>query len=106
MVLIHTKLLGETQLQLSYEGMEMLTLDFATISTEGPTKDVHTAVWCAKLDAMLCGEKYDRWFSKAILGKDSGLHLVYFPYPKPVRTINQRMTKEPFISKEDTVNIS
>ncbi|XP_023292870.2 mitochondrial amidoxime-reducing component 1 [Lucilia cuprina] len=102
LVLVFSKLVSETKLILSAEGMEPLELDFATLADEAPGKDIHTSVWGTKLDAMLCGEKYDKWFSRYILGKESGLHLVYYPYPKPVRSVNSRLTKEPFITKEDS----
>lgn len=104
MVLIHCKVIGETKLCITAENMEPLELDFANLSEEAPGIDVHTSVWGTKIDAMLCGEKYDRWFSRCIMQKDTGLRLLYYPYPKPVRSTNARMTKEPFIKQEDSVS--
>lgn len=104
MVLIHCKILSENKLLFTVEGMESLELDFGILADEAPGKDIHTSVWGSKLDAMLCGEKYDKWFSRYILNKDSGLHLVYYPYPKPVRSTNARLVKEPFIIQEDSVS--
>ncbi|XP_037936666.1 mitochondrial amidoxime-reducing component 1-like isoform X1 [Teleopsis dalmanni] len=102
MVLIATKVLDATRIEFSAPNMESIVLNLAKIAEEEPVKDVHTTVWESKLDAMLCGDKYDKWFSKFILNKEEGLHLVYYPYPKPVRTIRQRMAKEPHITNEDT----
>lgn len=104
LVLVYSNIVGETKLVITAEGMEPLELDFATLIDEAPGQDIHTSVWGTKLDAMLCGEKYDKWFSRFILNKDSGLHLVYYPYPKPVRSVNSRLAKEPFILKEDSVS--
>jgi len=102
MVLIETIKVGPTTLLLTAPGMNDLEIDFSLMSQETLSKDIHTSVWGTKVDAMVCGEKYDRWFSQYILGKDSGLKLVYYPYPKPTRTINSRLTKEPYITTDDT----
>ncbi|TMW44977.1 hypothetical protein DOY81_009946, partial [Sarcophaga bullata] len=104
LVLIHTRVVGESKLVITAEGMEQLELDFSTLNDEAPGQDVHTPVWDTKLDAMLCGEKYDKWFSRFILNKDNGLLLVYYPYPKPVRSTNARLVKQPFILKEDSLD--
>lgn len=104
MVLIETKKIGPSKLLFAAPHMStQLELDFATVSADAPGKDVHTAVWGTPLDAMLCGDVYDKWFSECILGKPEGLHLVYYPYPKPVRSTNSRLAKEPFIKQEDSV---
>ncbi|XP_075154623.1 mitochondrial amidoxime reducing component [Haematobia irritans] len=102
LVLVQVKLIGQSKLCIIADGMEPLELDFSKLNDEAPGKDVHTSVWGTKIDAMLCGEKYDKWFSRFILGKDSGLLLVYYPYPIPVRSINSRLTKEPFMKQEDS----
>uniref|UniRef100_A0A1I8PN82 MOSC domain-containing protein n=1 Tax=Stomoxys calcitrans TaxID=35570 RepID=A0A1I8PN82_STOCA len=102
MVLIKVKLVGESKISITAEGMEPLELDFTKLVREAPGADVHTSVWGAKLDAMLCGEKYDRWFSRYILNKDSGLRLVYYPYQVPVRPTIAQMKREPFLKQEDS----
>ncbi|EDW61112.2 mitochondrial amidoxime-reducing component 1 [Drosophila virilis] len=84
----------------SAPGMSDLELDFSDLDT--PAKDVHTSVWGVPLDAMLCGSRYDKWFSEYILKKDSGLKLVYYPYPVPVRATNPRLKKMPFIKQDDS----
>lgn len=86
----------------SAPGMPDLELDFSDLDT--PAKDVHTSVWGVPLDAMLCGSRYDKWFSEYILKKDSGLKLVYYPYPVPVRATNPRLKNMPFIKQDDSVS--
>lgn len=103
MVLITTKLVATRKLEINAPGMATLELDFNKLLEEGPGKDIHTAVFSAKVDAMLCGEKYDKWFSQYILGQESGLKLVYHPYSKPVKPIESDLVKEPHIKKSDTV---
>uniref|UniRef100_T1PAN1 MOSC domain protein n=1 Tax=Musca domestica TaxID=7370 RepID=T1PAN1_MUSDO len=102
MVLIRVSVVGDAKLCVNFDGMEPLEIDFSKMVEDAPGRDVHTSVWGTKIDAMLCGEKYDHWFSRSILQKDSGLRLVYYPYPKPVRSTNARMMKEPFIKQEDS----
>uniref|UniRef100_A0A1B0FC14 MOSC domain-containing protein n=1 Tax=Glossina morsitans morsitans TaxID=37546 RepID=A0A1B0FC14_GLOMM len=102
MVLIHTKLVGNTILHITAPGMDTLELDYACLSESTPGKDIHTSVWDSKVDAMLCGDKYDQWFSYYILGKEKGLKLVYYPYPMPTRNTVSRLTKEPYLQPEDT----
>ncbi|TMW44976.1 hypothetical protein DOY81_009945, partial [Sarcophaga bullata] len=87
LVLIHTRVIGESKLIITAEGMEPLELDFSTLADEAPCQDIHTSVFGSKVDAMLC---------------DNGLRLVYYPYPKPVRAINSDMAKLPFIQNADT----
>uniref|UniRef100_A0A1A9W6F1 MOSC domain-containing protein n=1 Tax=Glossina brevipalpis TaxID=37001 RepID=A0A1A9W6F1_9MUSC len=102
MVLIHMKLVDNTLLHITAPGMDTLELDYATLSESTPGKDVHTSVWDSKVDAMLCGDKYDQWFSYYILGKEKGLKLVYYPYPMPSKNIVSRLIKEPFLQSDDT----
>ena len=104
LVLVHTRVVGESRLIITAEGMEPLELDFSNLADEAPGQDIHTSVFGSKVDAMLCGEKYDKWFSRFILNKDNGLRLVYYPYPKPVRAINSDMAKLPFILNADSVS--
>ncbi|KAL7735376.1 hypothetical protein ACLKA6_003226 [Drosophila palustris] len=84
----------------SAPGMSDLELDFQHL--EAPGKDVRTAVWGVSLDAMLCGSRFDKWFSEFILKKESGLKLVYYPYPVPVRATNPRLKDQPNIRKHDS----
>ncbi|ALC42427.1 CG1665 [Drosophila busckii] len=83
----------------SAPGMPDIELDYKHLETPG--EDVHTEVWGVKVDAMHCGSRFDKWFSQFILKSDSGLRLVYYPYPIPVRQINARLRKMPFIKRED-----
>jgi len=53
------------------------------------------------MKAYLCDPKYDKWFSKFILEKDSGLRLVHYPMDNPVKAINSRMLKESHITTDD-----
>ncbi|KAI8036361.1 hypothetical protein M5D96_010954 [Drosophila gunungcola] len=96
-------------LSMSFEGIRDRTLmvdlpdlelDFEKL--EGPEKDVRTAVWGVPVDVMPCGDRINKWFSQAILKKDSGLKLVHYAYPKPVMTINPRLKNMPFIRQEDS----
>jgi len=57
------------------------------------------------VDVMPCGDRINKWFSQAILQKESGLKLVHYPYPKPVRSTNPRLKDMPFIRQEDSVGI-
>uniref|UniRef100_W8BC72 MOSC domain-containing protein 1, mitochondrial n=1 Tax=Ceratitis capitata TaxID=7213 RepID=W8BC72_CERCA len=102
MVLIASKLVTPTKLEFNAPGMETLELDFKKLVDEAPGVDIHTSVFGANLDAMLCGEKFDKWFSRYILGQDSGVKLVYHPYQNPVKPIDKDMVKEPHIKKSDT----
>ncbi|XP_036317928.1 mitochondrial amidoxime-reducing component 1-like [Rhagoletis pomonella] len=102
MVLIASKLVTPTKLEINAPGMETLELDFSKLINEAPGIDIHTSVFGAPLDAMLCGEKYDRWFSQYILSQENGVKLVYYPYPKPTKPIDKDLAKEPHIKKYDT----
>ncbi|XP_011202857.2 mitochondrial amidoxime-reducing component 1 [Bactrocera dorsalis] len=102
MVLINSRLVTPTKLEINAPGMETLELDFKKLIEEAPGRDIHTAVFGAKLDAMLCGEKYEKWFSQFILGQESGLKLVYHPYQEPLKPIDKDLAKEPHIKKSDT----
>ncbi|XP_067635163.1 mitochondrial amidoxime-reducing component 1-like [Eurosta solidaginis] len=102
MVLIKSKLITPTTLEINAPAMETLDLDFSKLAKEAPGIDIHTAVFGAKVDAMVCGEKYDKWFSRYILNRESGLRLVYYPYPKAAKPIDKDIANEPYIKKEDT----
>ncbi|KAH8402296.1 hypothetical protein KR009_011092 [Drosophila setifemur] len=51
---------------------------------------------------MVCGDRFNKWFSQAILKKETGLKLVHYPYPKPVRVTSPDMKSMPFIRQEDS----
>lgn len=101
MLLIQPRLMPNGIL-FSAPGMPDLELDLRHL--EAPGKDVRTAVWGVSLDAMLCGSRFDKWFSEFILKKDSGLKLVYYPYPVPVRATNPRLKNMPYIIQKDSVS--
>ncbi|TDG38146.1 hypothetical protein AWZ03_015432, partial [Drosophila navojoa] len=84
----------------SAPGMPDLELDFRHL--ESPSKDVRTSVWGVAIDVMLCGSRFDKWFSQFILKEDSGLKLVYYPYPGPVRATNPRLRHMPYIKQADS----
>ncbi|XP_030373696.1 mitochondrial amidoxime-reducing component 1-like [Scaptodrosophila lebanonensis] len=102
MLLIQPQVLSSTGLVFKAPGTPDLELNFETLASESPGQDVHTAVWGVKLDAMLCGARFDKWFSQFILGQDTGLKLVYYPYPSPVRATNPRLKDQPYIKQEDS----
>ncbi|XP_030081223.1 mitochondrial amidoxime reducing component 2 isoform X2 [Drosophila hydei] len=99
MVLIQPKAVANG-LVFSAPGMPDLELDFKHL--ESPSKDVHTSVWGVAIDVMLCGSRFDKWFSEFILKKDSGVKLVYYPYPGPVRATNPRLKHMPYIKQDDS----
>ncbi|XP_052843036.1 mitochondrial amidoxime-reducing component 1 [Drosophila gunungcola] len=100
MTQIHSKKVSPSKLLFNAKDLPDLELDFEKL--EGPEKDVRTAVWGVPVDVMPCGDRINKWFSQAILKKDSGLKLVHYAYPKPVMTINPRLKNMPFIRQEDS----
>ncbi|XP_067639094.1 mitochondrial amidoxime-reducing component 1-like [Eurosta solidaginis] len=102
MVLIKSKLITPTKLEINAPDMEKLELDFSKLTKDAPRIDIHTAVFGAKVDAMVCGEKYDKWFSRYILNKEIGVKLVYYPYPKATKPIEKYIANETYMMKEDT----
>lgn len=104
LVLVKTNVVAEGKLILSAEGMEPIELDFPKLFSKSIIEEVRTSVWGCHVQGLLCGEKYDKWFSQYIFSKDSGLHLLYYPYPVPVRAVNARLVKEPHMTRKDTVS--
>lgn len=103
-VLIQTKLIDQHTLQLTAPNMEPLEINLTTLAAECKGRNViSTAVWDTKLKAIHCDEKYDKWLSRFILQQESGIHLLYYPYKKPIRSITQRLITEPFLRQIDTV---
>nr|XP_016930178.1 mitochondrial amidoxime-reducing component 1 [Drosophila suzukii] len=100
MTQIQSKKVSPSKLIFSAQGLPDLELDFENL--EGPGKDVNTSVWGVPVDVMPCGDRINKWFSQAILQKESGLKLVHYPYPKPVRSTNPRLKDMPFIRQEDS----
>lgn len=101
MTQIYSKKIGDTKILFSTAEMPDLELDFENL--ESPGKDVRTSVWGVPIDVMVCGERFNSWFSQAILKKGSGLKLVHYPYPIPVRSTNPRLKSMPFLRQEDSV---
>lgn len=99
MVLIATKLVAPQRLELSAPGMETIELNLGALKADG--EQIKTMVWSTPVQVRLVGEKYDKWLSKYLLDKDSGMHLVHYPVEKPVKAINSRMMRQPFILKDD-----
>ncbi|XP_023031727.1 mitochondrial amidoxime-reducing component 1 [Drosophila willistoni] len=100
MVKIQPKLLVDGTLVFNFPDLPEIELNLKNLEPSG--NDVHTAVWGVPVDAMPCGERFDKWFSKAILKKDTGVRLVHYPYPKPVRQTVERLRHMPFLRKEDS----
>ncbi|KAH8274587.1 hypothetical protein KR026_001668, partial [Drosophila bipectinata] len=100
MTQIHSKKIGDTKILFSAAELPDLELDFENL--ESPGKDVHTSVWGVPIDVMVCGDRFNKWFSQAILKKESGLKLVHYPYPMPVRTTNPRLKSMPYLRQEDS----
>ncbi|XP_016974059.1 mitochondrial amidoxime-reducing component 1-like [Drosophila rhopaloa] len=100
MTQIHSKKVSPNKLLFSAQDLPDLELDFENL--EGPEKHVHTVVWGVPVDVMLCGDRINKWFSQAIRNQDSGLKLVYYPYPKPVKAANSDFKGMPFMRQEDT----
>uniref|UniRef100_A0A034WVM9 MOSC domain-containing protein 1, mitochondrial n=1 Tax=Bactrocera dorsalis TaxID=27457 RepID=A0A034WVM9_BACDO len=99
MVLIATKLLAPQRLILSAPGMETIELDLGALKADG--EQLKTMVWSTPVQVRSVGEKYDKWLSKYLLDKESGMRLVHYPLEKPVKAINSRMVRQPFILKDD-----
>uniref|UniRef100_A0A0K8U174 MOSC domain-containing protein 1, mitochondrial n=1 Tax=Bactrocera latifrons TaxID=174628 RepID=A0A0K8U174_BACLA len=102
MVLIVTKLLAPHRLILSAPGMETIELDLGALKDDG--EQLKTMVWSTPVQVRSVGEKYDKWLSKYLLDKESGMRLVHYPLEKPVKAINSRMVRQPFILKDDRVS--
>ncbi|XP_054729912.1 mitochondrial amidoxime-reducing component 1-like [Anastrepha obliqua] len=99
MVLIATELVESQVLQISAPGMNSIKLQLSTLKSEG--EQIETKVWSTSVNVYLVGAKYDKWLSQYILNKDSGIRLVHYPLEKPVKAINSRMVRQPYILKED-----
>ncbi|XP_017044981.1 mitochondrial amidoxime-reducing component 1 [Drosophila ficusphila] len=100
MTQIHSRKVSPSKLVFSAQDLPDLEVDFENL--EGPEKDLRTAVWGVPVEVMPCGNRINKWFSQAILKKESGLKLVHYPYPKPVKSINPRLKDMPFIRQEDS----
>ncbi|SPP75743.1 mitochondrial amidoxime-reducing component 1-like [Drosophila guanche] len=100
MLLIKSRKASVNGIVFSAPGMHDLELDFENL--ESPGQDLHTSVWGARVDAMLCGERFNKWFSQFILKMETGLKLVHYPYPKAVKIINPRLKNMPDITQADS----
>ncbi|XP_017066674.1 mitochondrial amidoxime-reducing component 1 [Drosophila eugracilis] len=100
MTQIQSKKISPSKLLFSVQELPDLELDFENLESSG--KDVHTSVWGVPVDAMPCGDRINKWFSQAILNKESGLKLVHYPYPISVRSKNPRLKDMPFLRQEDS----
>ncbi|XP_067639088.1 mitochondrial amidoxime-reducing component 1-like [Eurosta solidaginis] len=100
MVLIDTKLVGPQRLAFTAPGMDTIELDLSTLKkAEG--EQVKMKVWDTSVNAGFVGGKYDKWMSKYLLQKESGMRLVYYPSENPVKAIRSRMLREPYILGAD-----
>ncbi|XP_055383096.1 mitochondrial amidoxime reducing component 2 isoform X2 [Condylostylus longicornis] len=60
--------------------MEPLRITYEKF-VESNKGDVKVKFYKVDVYVTLCGEEYDKWFSKYILDKDDGIRLAYYPYP-------------------------
>ncbi|XP_053950414.1 uncharacterized protein LOC128858288 [Anastrepha ludens] len=97
-MLINTKLVG-SQLELSAPGMETITLDVSILKTEREQLEMMTRRIYIKV--YLVGAKYDKWLSKFLLNKDSGIRLVHYPIKERAKPIDSGMAQGPAILKDD-----
>ncbi|CRL02331.1 CLUMA_CG015274, isoform A [Clunio marinus] len=72
---------------LSAPDMSNINIDVAQLSTLKPKKAV---VWGEAVDAIDAGDDAARWFSQFILGKESGLRLVFYPASYPTRDVREK----------------
>ncbi|XP_022223698.2 mitochondrial amidoxime-reducing component 1-like [Drosophila obscura] len=100
MKLIKSRKVSVNGIVFSAPGMPDLELDFENL--ECPGQDLHTSIWGAPVDTILCGERFNKWFSQFILKKETGLNLVHYPYPKAVKRICDDLKSMPFMRKEDS----
>lgn len=104
MVLIEPKIKSSTELLISAPSMDTsVKIDFAALDDDNAeNQTIQTDVWGVRLEAKMCGEIYDKWFSECILGKPEGLRLVYYPSQMPVRAVHPSLAKQSCASSEDT----
>ncbi|XP_037936608.1 mitochondrial amidoxime-reducing component 1-like [Teleopsis dalmanni] len=101
-VLIKITIISAFKLMISAPGMENIELYYFLLAQDSTKPDVNTNVFGSKVKGVSCGEIYDKWLSKYLLGKDSGLRLIYYPYSEPTKPIDKGMRKEPHITSSDT----
>ncbi|XP_001361377.2 mitochondrial amidoxime-reducing component 1-like [Drosophila pseudoobscura] len=100
MLWIKSRKVSANGLIFSAPGMPDLEFDFENL--QSPGQDLHTSVWGAPVDAMICGDRFNKWFSQFILKTETGLKLVHYPYPKAVKIINPRLKHMPYIRQVDS----
>lgn len=108
MILIKSELIGNGRIRYTTpDGIDPLIIDLQEIHRESnecnESKLFQTSVWDSKVKVYPCGKEYDKWFSKFILKKESGLRLVYFPHLKPIREITEQLSTEEHLRKYDVV---
>lgn len=81
MLLIQPAITGDL-MTLSSPDISDISLSFSTLKTLSP---ISSAVWSQTVKIVDCGDEVAAWLSKHILGKESGMRLVFYPYDKPSR---------------------
>ncbi|XP_054729918.1 uncharacterized protein LOC129238767 [Anastrepha obliqua] len=80
--------------------METITLDMSIFKSEVEQFGLMVRTSLAKV--YFVGAEYGKWLSKFLLNKDSGIRLIHYPIKRPVKPINSRMLRPPYISKKGT----
>lgn len=104
MLKIQPKILPNGTLLITAPGMDDIELDHLSLGAQN-NKDIKANLWGTVVYVMPCGEIFDKWFSKYIIGKDDGLRLVYYPFPIPTRQIVEPIFDNGIFLRSDTVNI-
>lgn len=110
MVTIQTEIIAPGNLRITAMDavipVEPIDINLLEYDAEKPDKKKHTivptAIWGSKLKVQLCGEIYDQWFSKVLLGKPEGLRLARYHHSKPVRPVCSILAHEPYLTRADT----
>ncbi|XP_071452361.1 mitochondrial amidoxime reducing component 2-like isoform X2 [Hetaerina americana] len=94
---------NEAILTLEAPGMLSVSIDMKML-TGG--KLIIAKVWGQSVKAVDCGEEVATWFSRCLLGEDSGLRLVYFPFSAPGRPVRPKNAVFETILEEDTGSLT
>lgn len=77
--------------ELSTSGLERIELDLTALKADD--EQIKTMMWFTAKRGLVVAEKYDKWLSKYLFDKDSGMHLVHYPLMKPVKIFEQIVEK-------------
>ncbi|XP_046395152.1 mitochondrial amidoxime reducing component 2-like [Ischnura elegans] len=91
--------INEAIFSLEAPGMLSICIDMKQL-TQG--KLITAKVWGQPVKAVDCGEEAATWFSRCLLGEETGLRLVYFPSAAPCRPVRQNNAVFETILEEDS----